>query len=189
MSWVILVEAEFLQTDVKCTSLLAFCYSMGVCFLHVSSWTETDIVTYSLFPSSVNDLLRHTHNMAIFLLYLCTLPCICFWAQPVGWITEWGEKSHTEMLHGGFIALMCCLIMSFKQVCCQFSVMVFEVQSQFKCRSVGRYQGSLWSLTGSSKHVYQDPDIKPSNSPLVLVDLLPSVPSLLGHPVAPEVPE
>lgn len=67
--------------------------------------------------------------------------------------------------------------------------MVFEVQSQLRRRSVGRYQGSLWSLTGSSKHVYRGPDIKPSNSPLILVDLLPSVLSLPGHPVAPEVPE
>lgn len=36
---------------------------------------------------------------------------------------------------------------------------------------------------------YSNPDIKPSNSPLVLADLLPFVLSLLGHPVAPEVPE
>lgn len=36
---------------------------------------------------------------------------------------------------------------------------------------------------------YRGPDIKPSHSPLVLADLLPFVLSLLGYPVAPEVPE
>lgn len=36
---------------------------------------------------------------------------------------------------------------------------------------------------------YRGADIKTSNSPLVLADLLPFVLSLLGYPVAPEVPE
>lgn len=110
-------------------------YSMDV---HVC---ETDAVTHSSFPSSVNHFLRHTPG---FFPALSLHLNLCLLSSTISGLDHiMRGKSHIEMLYGGFIALTCCLIMSFKHVCCQFPVMMFEVQSQLKCRSVGRYQGSF----------------------------------------------
>lgn len=94
-----------------------------------------------------------------------------------------GEKSHAAVLQGGFIALMLCLITSFRHICCQFPVFMFEGQSRFKCRSVDRYQGSLQISTGSSKHVYQ----KRSSNKTISLTFGPGRPSPIC-PLSPWTP-